>query len=107
MPDESDFRNYKTAEEFSKTVEGTRYLHSLYLKAVNPAEHSVNIELNIAGGFTPKIAELKIVAPDSLQARNTLDKPDAIGINTGKIKQDSNKLHFELPRWSAGVVIIM
>jgi hypothetical protein len=35
MPDESDFRNYKTMEEFSKTVEGTRYLHSIYLKAVN------------------------------------------------------------------------
>ena len=35
MHDESDFRNYKTIEEFGKTVEGTRYLHSLYLKAVN------------------------------------------------------------------------
>ncbi len=35
MPDEFDFKNYKTMEEFSKTVEGTRYLHDLYLKAVN------------------------------------------------------------------------
>ena len=35
MPDESDFKNYKTMEEFSKTVEGTKYLHELYLKAVN------------------------------------------------------------------------
>ena len=35
MPDESDFKNYKTMEEFSKTVEGTKYLHDLYLKAVN------------------------------------------------------------------------
>lgn len=35
MPDEFDFKNYKTMEEYSKTVEGTRYLHSLYLRAVN------------------------------------------------------------------------
>ncbi len=35
MPDEFDFKNYKTMDEFSKSVEGTRYLHDLYLKAVN------------------------------------------------------------------------
>ena len=35
MPDEFDFKNYKTMEDFSKTVEVTRYLHDLYLKAVN------------------------------------------------------------------------
>ena len=35
MPDEFDFKSYKNLEEFSKTVEGTRYLHDLYLKAVN------------------------------------------------------------------------
>ncbi len=42
MPDESDFKNYKTMEEFGKTVEGTRYLHDLYLKAVN---HPVRREI--------------------------------------------------------------
>jgi len=35
MPDEFDFKNYKTMEDFSKTIEGTKYLHDLYLKAVN------------------------------------------------------------------------
>ncbi|MFX0003612.1 MAG: hypothetical protein ACFFAA_14580 [Promethearchaeota archaeon] len=35
MPDEFDFKNYKTMEEFGKTVEGTRYLHDLYLRAIN------------------------------------------------------------------------
>ena len=34
MPDESDFRNYKTIEEFGKTLEGNKYLHSIYAKAV-------------------------------------------------------------------------
>jgi len=35
MPNEFDFKNYKSIEEYGKTMEGTKYLHSLYLKAVN------------------------------------------------------------------------
>ncbi len=35
MPDEYDFKNYKSIDEFSKTLEGTKYLHELYLKAIN------------------------------------------------------------------------
>ena len=35
MPDESDFKNFKTMGEFGKSVEGSKYLHDLYLKAVN------------------------------------------------------------------------
>ncbi|MHA1491025.1 MAG: hypothetical protein ACTSRI_15425 [Promethearchaeota archaeon] len=35
MPDEFDFKNYKTIEEFDKSLEGTKYLHGVYLKAVN------------------------------------------------------------------------
>ncbi|KKL90676.1 hypothetical protein LCGC14_1902320 [marine sediment metagenome] len=35
MPDDSDFKNFKTMGEFGKTVEGSKYLHDLYLKAVN------------------------------------------------------------------------
>jgi hypothetical protein len=42
MPDEFDFKNYKSPEEFGKTVEGVRYLHDLYLKAVN---HPVRREI--------------------------------------------------------------
>jgi hypothetical protein len=42
MPDEFDFKNYKSVEEFGKTVEGTKYLHDLYLKAVN---HPVRREI--------------------------------------------------------------
>jgi hypothetical protein len=42
MPDEFDFKNYKSMEEFSKSIEGTKYLHDLYLKAVN---HPVRREI--------------------------------------------------------------
>jgi len=42
MPDEFDFKNYKSMEEYSQTMEGTKYLHDLYLKAVN---HPVRREI--------------------------------------------------------------
>lgn len=49
MPDESDFKNYESMEDYSKTVEGTKYLHSLYLKAVNhPVRREILILVNKA-----------------------------------------------------------
>lgn len=42
MPDEFDFKNYKSMKEYSQTLEGTKYLHDLYLKAVN---HPVRREI--------------------------------------------------------------
>jgi DNA-binding transcriptional ArsR family regulator len=57
MPDESDFRNYKTMEEFSKTVEGVKYLHDLYLKAVN---HPIRREI------LEILSERKMIAREEL-----------------------------------------
>jgi hypothetical protein len=50
MPDEFDFKNYKSLEEFEKSLEGTKYLHTLYLKAVN---HPIRREiLNIVNNVS-------------------------------------------------------
>jgi len=36
MPDEfANYSDFKTIEDFSKSVEGNKYYHDLYLKAVN------------------------------------------------------------------------
>jgi hypothetical protein len=35
MPDEFDFKKYKSFEEYAESVEGYRYIHDVYLKAVN------------------------------------------------------------------------
>jgi len=42
MPDESDFRDFKSIEEYGETLEGSKYYHELYLKAVN---HPVRREI--------------------------------------------------------------
>ncbi|MFW9970040.1 MAG: hypothetical protein ACFFDF_07545 [Candidatus Odinarchaeota archaeon] len=58
MPDEFDFKNYKTMEEFSKTVEGTRYLHELYLKAVN---HPIRREILTIINKVKRISKMKLL----------------------------------------------
>ncbi|MHA1439181.1 MAG: hypothetical protein ACTSPD_16540 [Promethearchaeota archaeon] len=35
MSDEFDYKNFKNIEDFLKTLESSKYYHSLYLKAVN------------------------------------------------------------------------
>ena len=54
MPDEFDFKNYESMEDYGKTVEGSKYLHSLYLKAVN---HPVRREILFIVNKAKKISK--------------------------------------------------
>jgi hypothetical protein len=58
MPDEFDFKNYESMEEYGKTVEGSKYLHSLYLKAVN---HPVRREILIIVNEAKKISKQNLL----------------------------------------------
>ena len=70
MPDEFDFKNYKSLDEFSKTVEGVRYLHDLYLKAVNhPVRREILTIINKEGRISKKellktLLESKIISDE-------------------------------------------
>ncbi|MFX1455042.1 MAG: hypothetical protein ACFFDB_06665 [Promethearchaeota archaeon] len=74
MPDEFDFKNYESMDEYSKTVEGTKYLHSLYLKAVN---HPIRREILVIVNEAKKIARNKLFEilkkRDFLSDEGTLD----------------------------------
>ena len=66
MPDEFNFKNYKTIEEFSKSVEGTKYLHDRYLKAVNhPIRREILNIVNKANRIS-KNDLLKILFDDNI-----------------------------------------
>ena len=58
MPNEFDFHKYKSIEEYSKTLEGTKYLHDLYLKAVN---HPVRREILEIVNKTKKISKKELL----------------------------------------------
>jgi len=78
----------------------------LFLKAVNATERPVDVRLEVKGDLADGRATLELVAPDSLSARNTLEKPDAVKVIEGEIGRDGKALRFTLPRWSAGVVTV-
>jgi len=77
----------------------------VYLKAVNPSDTDVEVELLIEN-FKPQKAEMQFVAPGSLNARNTLEKPNAVQPKKGKVDLSGQKVRFILPRLSAAVAAV-
>ncbi len=76
MPDESDFKDYKSIEEFGKTMEGSKYFHDLYLKAVNhPVRREILTRLSGNEGLSKKILidhllERKLIKDESMLKYN-------------------------------------
>ena len=76
-----------------------------YLKAVNPTDKPIAVALKVEGA-APAKATMQIVAPGSLQARNTLEKPDAVKAAEGKVTLEGGVARFEMPAYSAAVVTL-
>jgi len=72
MPDESDFKDYKSIEEFGKTMEGSKYFHDLYLKAVNhPVRREILTLLSGNDGLSKEILvnhllEKKLISDENM-----------------------------------------
>jgi alpha-L-arabinofuranosidase len=62
------------------------------------------VEVELTGDFSPKTASMQIVAPGSLRARNTLEKPTAVKAEVGTVTLTGQRLSFDLPAYSAAVV---
>lgn len=99
MPDESDFKNYTSMEEYSKTVEGTKYLHSLYLKAVN---HPIRREILILVNKAKKISKKELL--NALINLNLIYDEPSLNYNMDylikafcvKKVEENNKIFFEI-----------
>jgi alpha-N-arabinofuranosidase len=86
----------------TKSADGRR----LYFKAVNPTKDAAPLKLAVAGGFAVGKASMQVVAPGSLEARNTLDKPDAVRPEPGEAKVSGQEISVTLPPLSAAVVTV-
>ena len=64
------------------------------------------VTTTLDGSFNPPNAKMNLVAPGSLQARNTFAKPDAIAVKTSPASVDENRVIFTLPACSAAVVVV-
>jgi alpha-L-arabinofuranosidase len=49
---------------------------------------------------------MQIIAPGSLDARNTLEKPTAVKPDKGEVEVIGQEVKFKLPSLSAAVVIV-
>ena len=79
---------------------------TLYYKAVNPTQQSIDVVLNIKPGFKIRKARMQLVTAGSLQARNTLEEPDRIRPVSTELKTDARTVRFTMPAYSAGVVTV-
>jgi len=79
---------------------------TLYFKVVNPSKKAVPVRLAVGKSFPLGKASMKIIAPDSLGARNTLDEPNKVRPVSHEVKIDKQSVNFTMPRLSAGVVTI-
>ncbi len=79
---------------------------TLYVKCVNPGEAPANVSLTLTGKRVPTRATMQLVAPGSLKARNTLDRPGAVRVEPATVRVEQGAMKFTLPALSAGVVTI-
>ncbi|MCF7668538.1 MAG: DUF1080 domain-containing protein [Verrucomicrobia bacterium] len=78
----------------------------IIVKCVNPSEGQLDVELTVEGNFVPNSANLELVAPGELEARNTLSRPNRISPEPGIASIQGRTIRFELPPLSAGVLSV-
>ncbi len=99
MPDEFDFKNYESMEEYGKTVEGSNYLHSLYLKAVN---HPIRREILIIVNEMKKISKDNLL--EILKSKNIVSDEALLDYNMDYLVKalcviktvEENEIYFEI-----------
>jgi alpha-L-arabinofuranosidase len=96
-PDTESLNTIATKSADGKTV---------YVKCVNSDPSAANVTLNLADEFAAKTARMQLVAPGSLEARNTLERPRTVRAEPGQVHFDKGTMRFALPAFSAAVVTI-
>ena len=79
---------------------------TLYVKCVNPGQVAARVALNLTGEIAARTARMQLVAPGSLEARNSLQRPRAVRAEPGRVDFAGGTMRFTLPAFSAAVVTI-
>jgi alpha-N-arabinofuranosidase len=86
----------------ARSADGRR----LVLKTVNPSPQAVDLTLTVKPGFAVRQARLLLVAPGSLDARNTLAEPHKVQPKPGKAECTGQTVRCTLPALSAAVLVV-
>jgi len=76
LPDESDFRNYKSLEEYMETLEGSKYYHNLLMRAVT---HPIRREILNIVNESKRISKPELFL--KLKSENILDDKNVFNYN--------------------------
>jgi alpha-N-arabinofuranosidase len=79
---------------------------TLFIKCVNPTDEPVDVSADIEGFFKPSSVSMQLVAPGSLRARNTLDRPDIIKAESANAAINGSNIKFTMPSLSAAVLTV-
>jgi alpha-L-arabinofuranosidase len=77
----------------------------VYIKAVNPFPEPRKVRIRMES-FRPAAASMQLVAPGSLDARNTIAAPENVRPEPAEVICDGQYVVFRLPGFSAGVAVI-
>jgi alpha-N-arabinofuranosidase len=86
----------------ARSADGRR----LVLKTLNPSPQAVDLTLTVKPGFALRQARLLLVAPGSLDARNTLAEPHKVHPQPGKAECVGQTVRCTLPALSAAVLVV-
>lgn len=86
----------------AKSEDGRRVV----VKLVNTSDAAREVSVEL-GGFTAGSAKVSLVAPERLEARNTLEHPNLLKVAAGKAGVAGSAVNVSLPRWSVGVVEVV
>jgi len=79
---------------------------TVYLKCVNPKPEAAEVSLKLAGEAIPSGATMKIVAPGSLEARNTLARPHTVRPEAGGLRIENGAVRCTVPALSTVVIAL-
>ena len=96
----------QTTESLNAVATKSQDGKTLYVKTVNPGQTPAAVSLTLTDGFTPVTATMQIVAPGSLDARNTLERPHTVRAEPGRVDFDNGAMRFALPPQAAAVITI-
>lgn len=79
----------------------------IYFKVVNPTAEEIPVKLIISEDFEAAAASMQLVAPGSLDARNTLENPDNVQPQAVFVSLNGQIVRFTMPELSAAVIKVV
>jgi len=82
-------------------------MQTVFLKAVNPTDTTVNAVIRLDGDFAPRTVTMQLIAPGGETVKNSLEQPDNIKVVAGTAVVEDRTIRFAMPPLSVGVVRVM